>query len=198
MKVVTPQYTAEVLIAFESDKKNSPSLQSGLQDSVSVPLLDLDFSRPKNSNSISKITGETFLSDLLKQEVVANEVEKHCKYSPPRIMSLTGALEFLGIVRLNQVNSDQKTRFKVQCIQSWLRIMEYTYNGLKTEAHLISIKHEDPAFAAFLVNEIINYFSKASRQEKIEKKIETLDYLSRALAKAEIEKTKGLGNERIC
>ena len=67
----------------------------------------------------------------------------------------------------------------------------------ETEVHLISIKHEDPAFAAFLVNEIINYFSKASRQEKIEKKIETLDYLSRALAKAEIE-TKGLGNERIC
>ena len=87
---------------------------------------------------------------------------------------------------------DQKTR--LSSMHSVLVKNNGVYhNGLKTEAHLISIKHEDPAFAAFLVNEIINYFSKASRQEKIEKKIETLDYLSRALAKAEIEKNERIG-----
>ena len=128
------------------------------------------FSNPQGGSGsfLAEITGTDFLSFLLSKNKVEEKLKETetCKYTKPPLASLNGLLAHFGLYKLDLTN-DQMYYKKLRCIGSIIKIEDYIYDGVKTEAFSVIVTHRDALFAAFLANSVVDaYFEHINEKKK--------------------------------
>ena len=112
-----------------------------------------------------------------------------CKYTKPPLASLNGLLAHFGLYKLDLTN-DQMYYKKLRCIGSIIKIEDYIYDGVKTEAFSVIVTHRDALFAAFLANSVVDAYFEHINEKKKKASTTLLQYLATTLSEAELEKNE--------
>ena len=180
-----PQYTASAVFEIVEPPSLNTSAAGGSAEPLNFNSL-LTMGLEKEDKTIAVLLGKEFLSTLLKIDRINNGLDKlsRCKVNKPGRLSIERALIFFGIFEFSRATDKQKFEKKISCLRKMISIKKFTYKDFSSSARKISVKNEDPVFAAYITNKIVDLLFSENDLKQRKSFKNAIEYLSKTLSEA--------------
>ena len=90
------------------------------------------------------------------------------KFNPSKVnvFSLAGLLEYFSLYKTNLPTEKQSEENFIASVRSLIDVGNFRYNNMDTSAFRLQVKHENPEFAAFMANTLVDYYFEVDQFEK--------------------------------
>ncbi len=186
---VTPKFIAVTVFETKDVPQGNQNMVGGLSELSA--LLPQTLSRPE-TNIVPKIIGREFLSGYISKYEIKKKLGYKFTSPSVSIFSLAGLLDYFSLYEINYPTKKQSDENFISSLRSMITVKNFRYNNMDTPAYRLEVKHENPEFASFIANTLVEHYFQIERADKRKMFEETLTYLAeiQTVAQVEVENIK--------
>ena len=96
-------------------------------------------------------------------------------------------MEYFSLYKTNLPTEKQSEENFIASVRSLIDVGNFRYNNMDTSAFRLQVKHENPEFAAFMANTLVDYYFEVDQFEKRKNFEETMTYLAEVQTESQLE-----------